>query len=219
MRSLLPALALMPLNADAGSDIHPLLFSYHATLATCLTDPAAPDLAGRCAEALKAAYILRRATARAAAACTGVALQDCPGPFEEEGLPAISVRIATDVGCDATPIANLPDLPVDGDHCISIASDIMFDEGVIPLDTTLACTRGTDCIDIARLNAAFWAEQIITDDPTLKDLHARNAADCGVTRTAQADQSAPLTSTTEAAFTCYAERSAALWADVQTQDD
>ena len=209
MRCLTALLALMPLTAMAQTDIHPRLFNYDATLATCISDPSAPDLAQSCAAALTTAFILRRAIARAAAQCTDLPLQDCPGPFEDEGLPAIAVRIATDVGCDATPVADLEALPVSPDHCISIAADIMFDEGVVPLDTELACIRGQDCADIAALNAAFWTTTVGTlggDDPIIRDLQSRNATTCRAEATDTATQ------------TCIAQRAADLWVDLMNED-
>ncbi len=210
MRCLTALLALMPLTATAGDTLDPRLFNYDATLATCLTDPTAPDLAQSCAETLTSAYILRRAIARAAARCTDLPLQDCPAPFEEQGLPAIAVRIATDVGCDATPVADLAATPLSPDHCISIAADIMFDEGVVPLDTGLACVRGRDCADIAALNAAFWTDAVdaLADgDPTIRDLQARNTASCRTNRASDTT-----------AQTCIANRAAVLWADLMNED-
>ncbi|WP_375279887.1 hypothetical protein [Pseudooctadecabacter sp.] len=209
MRCLTAILALMPLTLTAGDDLHPRLFNYDATLATCISDPNAPDLAQSCADALTSAYILRRAIARAAALCTDLPLQDCPAPFEDEGLPAIAVRIATDVGCDATPVADLDGTPLSPDHCISIAADIMFDEGVVPLDTGLACIRGHDCADIAALNAAFWTQTVTalaSDDPTIRDLQTRNATACAAEATPTATQ------------TCIATRSTDLWADMMNED-
>lgn len=234
MRIPTALLALMPLAATANGDFGPLLFSYDTTLATCITEPTAPDLAGACAEALSASYILRRATARAAAQCDGQPLQNCPTPFEEQGLPAIAMRIATEVDCDATPMSDATALPLSPDHCISIAADILFDEGVVPLDSALSCAFGTECKDLARINATFWADAVTAlagDDPTIPDLQARNAIFCHARpddigadvdmeidlRALHGSEPDPMTDTT-ASLVCMAKRSAAIWADLISKE-
>ena len=209
---------ILPTPGAADWAPRPHLFSYDATFAQCTRLPVAGDPARDCADRLAAAYALKRAVARAAQACDDTPLPDCPAPLEQEGLPAIAARIAGDIGCQATPLAQVAaDTALPQDHCVSVAADIMVDEGVVPVDTAIPCGPGaTECQALAAIHAALWADavrQSAGDDPTIADLQARNAADC----LAQAD-AAPAEDADLAAQRCLARRSAALWIDLQTKD-
>jgi hypothetical protein len=159
MYRLLAVLALWPTLAAADWSPRPTMFSYDATFDLCTADPTAPDLAARCSEILAAAYVLKRAVARAATKCLPESLSTCTGPFADEGLPAIAAQIAVDVGCDATDLRTLPeDEPLPANHCITIASDIMIDEGVVPLDSDLACGPfQAECFEFTELHMLLWA--------------------------------------------------------------
>lgn len=218
MTRLIALFFVLPSVAAADWSPRPSAFSYDATFATCLLDPGAPDLAGTCAEAMNAAFALKRAVARAAVACHPQDLATCAAPFEDEGLPAIAVRIAADVGCEASDPRAGNAAPLGTDHCITIASDIMIDEGVVPLDTSIGCEgEATDCRELAMLHASLWmeaADALAEGDPTIADLQARNFNDCFDAATATG-VTAELTT-----MGCIAERSAALWADlIQTEQD
>ena len=211
-------LALMPVTLPCAALAEwaprPSLFDFAATLDVCAALPERANLAAACAEKLAASFALKSAVARAAFICRPQNLASCAAPFEDEGLPAIAMRIATDMGCDATDVLALdPDAPLARDHCITIAADIMIDEGVVPLYTDIACgPRGTDCDPLADINAAFWVAQVARaapDDPAILDLQQRNAADCGATGDGRDGHDALM---------CLADRSASLWADIRAQD-
>lgn len=210
-RLILP-LALMPTIAAADWSPRPLMFSYDATLDVCLTGPA-DDLAGACADALTAAYTLKRAVAWATVKCHPEDLSTCAIPFEDEGLPHVAVRIAVDVACDATDVLQLDEGPIPQDHCISIASDIMIDEGVVPLFTDIGCgIDWIECGDLANIHAAFWVDQVdlaAPADPVINDLQVRNANECGAQAAVNGGWATDLN-----ALECLAARSAALWADL-----
>ena len=137
--------------------------------------------------------------------------------MEDQGLPAIAARIAADILCDATPVADLPtDAPLPLDHCANVTADIMIDEGVVPLITDIDCNEpATECRELAMIHATLWidaADALADGDPTIDDLQARNVNDClaGVTTFGvQAELDA---------MSCLAERSAALWSDLARQD-
>lgn len=219
MFRLLALLALFPSVAAADWSPRPLMFTYNATLDACLAEPDRPNLAQSCADALAAAYALKRAVAWAAFKCLPENLATCAGPFEEEGLPAVAVQIATDVGCDSTDVSQLPDSdPLPPNHCISVASDIMIDEGVVPLVTDIACgVQWIECGELAQINAAFWVDQVdlaAPADATINDLQIRNIADCDATARDTGGWATDLD-----ALTCLADRSAALWADITLQNE
>lgn len=217
MFRLFAPLALLPGLAHADITPRPLMFTFDATLATCLADQNSDDLAGDCAQAITAAYALKRAVAWGVLNCTGQDLRDCAAPFENEGLPHIAVRIAADVGCETTDITQLATLtPLPQNHCITVASDIMIDEGVVPLVNEIACGLDrTECSELAQIHAAFWVDQVdilAPGDATINDLQMRNAAECQAVSVTTGGWASDL-----AALDCLAEKSAALWADlVQT---
>jgi hypothetical protein len=212
MLRLLAILALMPPPAAADWAPRPLMFDYAATLDVCAANPDEANLAMLCADALAHSYTLKRAVALAAFKCQPQDLAVCAAPFEDEGLPAISVRIATDVGCDATDVMALDDGPLPTDHCITIASDIMIDEGVVPLFTDISCGFDwIECGELAQINAAFWVDQVdatAPGDPTVSNLTLRNIDDCNA---AALDDGWAIDLN---ALECLADRLTALWADL-----
>lgn len=212
-------LILMPFAAWADISPRPMMFTYDATLDTCLADPSDPDIARNCVDRLSAAYSLKRAVAWAAINCDGQDFATCAIPFEDEGLPHIAVRIATDVGCDQTDLAQLATLsPLPENHCITVASDIMIDEGIVPLINEISCgVIWIECGDLADIHTSFWADQVAAlapDDATIRDLQARNRDECMAIAAAEGGWAVDLV-----ALECMAERSAALWADLaQTKE-
>ncbi len=210
----------LPTYAAADWSPRPALFNFAATLETCTLAPDTPDLARACDGALASAYALKRAVARATFKCGTESLLTCAAPFEDEGLPAIAARIAVDAGCDNTDASELAEgAPIPADHCITIASDIMIDEGIVPLDTDISCgISWIECGELAQLNAAFWVDQVdllAPADPVVSDLQMRNFSDCNV----QAGEIGGWASDLDA-LECLATRSAALWADLtQTEQE
>jgi len=206
-------LILLPFSVAADWSPRPSMFDYGAAFDLCTLDAGEDDLAQTCTEILKDAYVLKRAVAQAAHACGATPLPECPIPFEETGLPAIASRIATDMGCDPTPIVTLPrDLPLSITHCVSMTADILFDEGVVPLNTEIDCQLdATECLDLATIHATLWTEKVdlVADaDPTINDLQARNANDC-LAQMTTGDVDGDLS-----ALTCIANRAASLWGDL-----
>jgi hypothetical protein len=195
------------------------MFHYDATFANCTATPDETDLAQNCDRAIANAYVLKRAVAWAAQKCFPESIATCALPFEDEGLPAIAAQIAVDSGCDATNVLDLPeDEPLPADHCITIASDIMIDEGVVPLNTDISCgIHWIECGDISLINATFWAEQVdaaAQDDPAFAaDLQSRNREDC-----AEEAREIGSWAVVMDAMICEADRSAALWADLTDQN-
>ena len=210
-------LALIPTSAAADWSPRPLMFTYEATFDLCLNTPT-PEPARACAEALRTAYVLKRAVAWAAFKCHPEDLSTCAIPFEDEGLPHIAMRIAVDVACDATDVLLLGDDPIPPNHCISVASDIMIDEGVVPLFTEISCgIDWIECGDLANINAAFWVDQVdlaAPDDPVISDLQARNVNECTARASETGGWGNDLT-----ALDCLAQRSAALWADLSSSSE
>ncbi len=212
-------LLLLPTIAAADWSPRPSMFRYDATFANCTATPDDSDLARACDRAITNAYVLKRAVAWATQKCFPESIATCALPFEDEGLPAIAAQIAVDAGCDATNVLDLPEgeqLPAD--HCISIASDIMIDEGVVPLNTDISCDiNGIECGDISLINATFWAEQVdaaAQDDPVFAaDLQSRNREDC-----AEEAREIGSWAVVMDAMICEADRSAALWADLTDQN-
>ncbi|SMX44372.1 hypothetical protein [Octadecabacter ascidiaceicola] len=211
-------LLFLPTFAAADWSPRPSMFSYDATFENCKANPDAENLAASCEGAIANAYVLKRAVAWAAYKCFPESFATCAAPFEEEGLPAIAAWIAVDAGCDATNVLDLPeDEPLPADHCISIASDIMIDEGVVPLNTDISCgIDWIECGDITHINASFWAEQvdeITQDDPEFaNDLQSRNREDCA----GEAREIGSWAIIMDGLI-CEAERSAALWSDLAVQ--
>ena len=212
-------LLLLPTFAAADWSPRPTMFSYDATFANCMANPSAENLASTCDRAITSAYVLKRAVTWAAVNCFPEGFATCAAPFEDEGLPAIAAQIAVGAGCDATNVLNLPeDKPLPADHCITITSDIMIDEGVVPLNTEIMCgIHWIECGDISLINATFWAEQVDAasqDDPAFSaDLQSRNREDC-----AQEAREIGSWAVVMDAMICEADRSAALWADLAFQN-
>lgn len=215
MRCLSVILTLLPTFAAAEWQPSPSLFNYAATKAICTANPDDPNLTQACSDQLVAAFMLKRAVARAAHACYPTDLSACPLPFEEEGLPAIAAEIAIGVGCETSDLAaHPPRMQLAADHCVTVISDILIDEGVVPLDAAMNCnTSPATCEDLSGLHAALWRSAVLDaapNDPLIADLLVQNLTDC--------DASAA--SKTEAAR-CLTTRNASLWADLalQTEQD
>lgn len=210
------SLFCMPAIAAADWAPRPAIFTYDATFAICTSDPTAPDLALRCADELTAAYVLKRAVAQAAYACGNTALADCPAPFEDEGLPAIAVRIAVDVGCDANDVSTLTNGTIPRDHCIAVASDIMLDEGVVPIDTNISCgNEWSECDDLAVIHTQLWEDAVfgmMGDDPLILDLLDRTAQEC-----AAETQGTTFSASYTDGLGCIAGGTASIWADIAQQ--
>lgn len=216
MLRLCAALVLLPAAAAADWAPRPAMFSYDATFAQCLIDPTAPDLAADCATRLADAYVLKRAVAWGAFHCADQDLMTCATPFEDQGLPHIAVQIAVGVGCNGSDIASSdPKLRLDPEHCVSIAADIMIDEGVVPLSTQITCIDGNrlECDDLAAFHTQYWEDEILAmtgQDPLILDLLDRSALDC-----AQSVAGDTLNSLYHAGLTCVSDRYAAIWADLK----
>ncbi|MGJ8611781.1 MAG: hypothetical protein ACSHWY_11835 [Octadecabacter sp.] len=211
--------ALIPTLAAADWSPRPLMFTYAATFDQCLANPSAPDLAATCYDLLGAAYVLKRAVAHAAVACGEEPFSTCMAPFEEEGLPATAARIAHDIGCESNDLTQLPDgIPVPTEHCVSLTADIMNDEGVVPLYTSIGCgIDWIECGELAQLNAAFWIDQVdlvAPADAVVNDLQMRNSDDCAAQARAGGGWATSLN-----AQICEANRAAALWADIVQHQD
>ncbi|MCF2905143.1 hypothetical protein L0666_09095 [Octadecabacter sp. CECT 8868] len=207
-------MAFLPSLAAADWSPRPLLFTYEATLDTCVADPNRLDLARNCEKDLSAAYVLKRAVALAAFECGFTDAETCAAPFEDEGLPALAASIAIDVGCDATAIATLPeDEPFPPNHCVTVASDIMIDEGVVPLRLDIYCgINWIECGELALINDAFWKDQVeqaAPDDPLIRELQLRNIAECEMQSRDVGGWAIDLN-----ALECTSARSASLWADL-----
>lgn len=223
MLRILALLALLPTYASADWSPRPNMFTYDATFANCTADPAAADLARTCADALGSAYVLKRAVALATVKCHPEDLATCAVPFEDEGLPAIAMRIAVDSGCDATDVLRLPEGEViPPNHCITVASDIMIDEGIVPLYTQISCgVIWIECGDLANIHATFWAQQVQAATPdnsaNLTQMRQETARlECNAEGRAGGGWS-----TTLVTQECLTQRNAALWADLaqQTEQD
>lgn len=213
-------LLLLPTLAAADWSPRPSMFSYDATFENCLSNPDDKNLAAACEQEIAGAYVLKRAVAWAAFNCFPESLSTCALPFEDEGLPAIAAQIAVDAGCDATNVLDLPeDEPLPADHCITIVSDIMVDEGVVPLNTSISCgIHWIECGELTQLNTAFWVDQVdllAPADPVVTDLQARNFNECQVETNEIGGWATDMN-----ALECLAERSALLWVDLaQTEQD
>lgn len=207
-------LLFLPTLAAADWSPRPTMFNYDATFARCIQDPSLPDLAASCSDAIATDYSLKRAVARAVYLCADSQLLTCTIPFEDEGLPAIAVRIAIDSGCENSDVSSTGNWDkFDDNHCVTVASDIMIDEGVVPLDTDISCRNDLDdCGFIAFLNVGFWIDLILPiadDDPVVLDLHRRNITECMV------DKFTPISELySRWAVDCVSERHAALWVDI-----
>jgi len=214
MIRLSTALLLLPSMAVAEWTPRPAMFNYEATFAQCIANQEAPDLAFDCANLLADAYVLKRAVAWGALNCEGQDLLTCASPFENEGLPHIAMQIAVGIGCDATELSTFdPELPLDPDHCVSVASDIMIDEGVVPLVTEVRCTDETiECDDLAAIHVQLWEDEILNiigEDPLIPDLMDLASQDC--TSRAEGDTDA---AANRNGLACIADEFASIWADL-----
>jgi len=191
MRKLLMILAVLPTAAAAQWAPSPALFSYEASFASCTEDLSADSFVAECTAQMTSAYILKRAVAQGFQQCLGTPLRDCAIPFEDAGLPAFGVQIAADIGCETTDLRTLAqDTPMSPDHCVTIASDILSDEGALPLDTAFNCDIDIQaCIELALVQRQLWntaldgLENGPQHDPTIRDLLGRVQTDCQTTPT------------------------------------
>lgn len=187
MRNLLLILALLPAAAAAQSVPNPAVFSYDTAFARCTDNPNAPDLFETCDAILSGAYVLNRAVALSFEQCSPTQLRDCALPFEDAGLPAFGIQIAADIGCDTTAFALFSEFdPLPAEHCITFTSDILADEGAVPLDTFVACSRINDeCDQLAFVHYQLWNQALLAlangprHDPTIRDLLGRQLMVCG----------------------------------------
>jgi hypothetical protein len=218
MYRLFAVLAMWPTIAAADWSPRPTMFTYEATFDLCTADPTAPDLAANCADALTAAYVLKRAVAWATYACGSAPLATCTAPFEDEGLPAIAMQIAIDIGCEATDVSLSSDWDrFEVDHCVKIASDIMQDEGIVPLFGDISCRDDLDeCGSLAFVHVSLWIDRLRLDAPdeeTLETIFLSNLAECEVEKFVPLSQSF-----SRQAVICMANRSASAWADLAQQN-
>ncbi|MEL6960452.1 MAG: hypothetical protein AAGL89_16025 [Pseudomonadota bacterium] len=195
-----------------------MTFTYETTFSTCIAEPSAPRLAETCAVTIEQSYVLRRAVLTATQACLGQDLATCALPFEDQGLPAAAAAIAAGTGCQNSDLSRA-DAPahLPATHCAALIADILSDEGVVPLNTDIACSETDfECNDLAAVHSDLWIDvldQIGRGDPIIEDLHDRNISDC-IDDAASED---PPTANRLAAQ-CLAARTAMLWADlVNTQ--
>jgi hypothetical protein len=218
MYRLLAILALWPTLATADWSPRPSMFTYEATFKICFADPTAPNIATTCSDALNAAYVLKRAVAWAVYKCHPESIATCSGPFVDEGLPAIAAQIAVDTGCDVTDVTLLYESDqFSPNHCITVASYIMLDKGVVPLYTHIECRDDLDeCGYLSFVNVSFWVDQVAIaapSDTTFNILQDRNITECGV------EKFFPLTEPFSLdATNCFAERTAMLWAYLAQQN-
>ena len=218
MHKLLSILALLPTPLFAQSVPNPTVFTYDTAFARCTENPNTADLFKNCSAIIADAYVLNRAVALAFQMCAPAGLRDCTLPFEDAGLPAFGIQIAVDVGCDATEFALFSEFdPLPAEHCIAFASDILADEGAVPLDTHIACaTINDECNKLAFVQYQLWNQALLDlengprHDPTIRDLIGRQTRACG------AD---PETATDKAQLTgefanCMSDGIAQLWRDL-----
>ena len=197
----MPTLAAAEWSPDFGRS-----FSYDATFDRCILDPEAIDLA-QCQSFLAGTFDLNRAVADAVLACGDTPLRECPLPFEDAGLPAIAVRIAVDSLCDATdPRTFEAFTPLPEDHCVTMISDILGDEGVVPLLDTPTCTIDSlECTDIIEIHAKYWFQSVLAlaDTPNTK-----LRIDDGWNACMEVDPTDP------AVTICHTQRLADIWSDL-----
>lgn len=219
MFRIITLFALFPTMAAADWAPHPTMFNYDASFANCTADLDAPDIFTLCADEITTAYVLKRAVANAAYACADRPLATCTAPFEDEGLPAIALQIALDAQCEVGDVASAVEFTEFGpDNCITIASDIMLDEGVVPVDTDISCRNlGDECDYLSFIQVSFWTNLLIPlgrEDPTISDLNGRNIIDCGIQKFTPV-----FAAFSREAIDCFSTRSATLWADISQQTD
>ncbi len=217
MFRILALLALLPTTAAADWSPRPMMFTFGATFDNCTSNPDDAD-AATCEDALAAAYVLKRAVAWATFECDAESLTTCAAPFEDEGLPAIAARIAVDAGCDQIDVLSLPEgAPLPDNHCITVASDIMIDEGVVPLDTSIGCgIHWIECGELAQIHAAFWRDKVLAAAPENNGLTQVRLetlkAECRDTAEQTGGWGVDLT-----ALECEALGAAQIWADLAQQ--
>jgi hypothetical protein len=209
MFRILFILALIPNLAAAELSLRPSIFSYQATFDQCTINPALVSSVD-CADSLHGAYVLHRAVVWAMLDCADVTLADCAAPFEGNGLPAVAARIAAQAGCDRSSLAALEaGDPLVPDHCITVITDILRDEGVVPFIQEITCAGpATDCHDLARIHEVLWLRTISTlSESDLTRVRTQTVFD-----TCKADGLGTL-----AFYDCGTNRYATIWADLAQQ--
>jgi hypothetical protein len=216
MFRLIPLLCLLPTYAAADWSPLPRAFDYTAVFDRCTIDPTRVD-PDECATLFHDAFILNEAVANAVADCTAPSLAACDAQFEDIGLPAIAARIAVDSACEQTPAATFPPFThLSPDHCITMISDILRDEGVVPLDAPLhsvgnCALRDLDCEDLHIIHGEYWYRAVI----------ALSDTDLTRFRSDTEWNECMSTSPTDAAvYHCHAAALATIWADLsQAEQD
>jgi len=163
MIRVLLLLVLLPAPALAQWTPTPRSFAFDATFSSCVADPTNID-AAKCDALLRDAFDLNVAVTRAVEACGLTPLGTCPVPFEERGLPAFAARIASEADCIRTDLALAePFRPLPANHCITMISDILRDEGVVPLREAGLCDEpNPDCTDLRAVHSGFWNHAILS---------------------------------------------------------
>lgn len=122
------------------------------------------------------------------------------------------MKIAIEAGCDNHDPASLPEgLPLHDNHCISLSSDIMIDEGVVPLDTIITCDQtGDECIGLIRLQSWIWRRAIADlSSSDLTIIRARTVLDDCLRDSPD----------TLAMYDCRVECFAEIWVDLTLQTE
>ncbi len=221
MYKLLFIFALLPTSIAAQTVPHPAVFSYDAAFAQCTQDPEAADLVASCREILADAYVLKRAVAHAFEICIPTKLRDCALPFEDAGLPAFGIQIAADVGCDTTDFTLFSEFdPLPAEHCITFTSDILADEGAVPLDNMLNCSAFlNECRELAFLQYRLWNQALLdlqegnVHGPTIRDLLARQSNSCEKTHANPLDSD----HLTAEFADCMSDGTAQIWRDLSLE--
>lgn len=199
-------LCALPAAAMAEWSPTPYAFSYDAAFARCTADPARIGVT-ECRDFLNGAYVLNRAVVNAVTACDTATLSACPVAFEDQGLPAIAARIAEDAACEAKPTDQLPALtPLPNDHCITMISDILRDEGVVPFDTDITCTGPqAECVALQEVHSLLWIDAItaLSDSDLTKMRLETSFLTCYGTRSSR-----------DTVGDCYLAALADIWADL-----
>lgn len=203
---------LLPSIATAEWTPLPGSLSYDASFERCKIDARNVDVA-QCDEVLRKAFDLNRAVVAAVQACETGALATCPQAFEDQGLPAIAARIAAGAACDNRNVAEFARLtPLPDDHCITMISDILRDEGVVPFKMQTTCDLiNLDCADLIYIQRVLWVQEIETlSDSPLTRLRLDEAWDACLDEHGDTDD----------LHTCHLGALADIWSDLaQTEQE
>jgi len=188
-------LTLAPTIAKAEWAPSPTQFSFETAFVSCTANPTVDE-------------------------CGTESLATCALPFEDRGLPAFGAQIAESAGCDHTALEDLPtDTLMSPDHCVSIASDILSDEGAVPLETGIECSHSnSECVILAGVQHQHWQLALVqldngpSNDPTSRDLLGRIIAECAETSDASNIENAALRD--KMSIDCASTGMAQLWRDL-----